>query len=231
VTGEPDGLDRLWTPHRMAYVTGEGKSRAGAPSCPFCRAPTLPPDEGLVVALGRTVFAVLNLYPYNPGHLMVLPFRHVADYTDLTADETAELAAFTQTAMRIIRAASGPHGFNLGMNQGSVAGAGIADHLHQHVVPRWGGDTNFMPVIGQTKVLPQLLPDTRRVLAAAWEHEVPGQALEPPSRTPTGTPARRRPARKPPAAKATAAKATAAKATAAKATAAKSTARTRRAAG
>ncbi len=174
--GDPDGLDRLWTPHRMAYISGEGQP-AG---CPFCRAPTLPPDEGLVVALGHAVFAVLNLYPYNPGHLMVLPLRHVADYTDLTNDETVELAAFTRTAMRVIRAASGPHGFNLGMNQGSVAGAGIADHLHQHVVPRWGGDTNFMPVIGQTKVLPQLLPDTRRLLAAAWEQAVPGQALAPP---------------------------------------------------
>jgi ATP adenylyltransferase len=164
----------------MAYVTGEGKLPAEQESCPFCRAPTLPPDEGLVVALGRTVFAVLNLYPYNPGHLMVLPFRHVADYTDLSARETTELGTFTRTAMRVIRAASGPHGFNIGMNQGSVAGAGVADHLHQHVVPRWGGDTNFMPVVGRTKVLPQLLPDTRRLLAGAWESIAPGQALEPP---------------------------------------------------
>jgi ATP adenylyltransferase len=176
-SGPDDRLDRLWTPDRLAYVTGAGKP-AG---CPFCLAPTLPADEGLVVALGRAVFAMLNLYPYNPGHLMVLPFRHVADYTDLTGDETIEFSAFTQTAMRVIRAASGPPGFNLGMNQGSVAGAGIADHLHQHVVPRWNGDTNFMPVIGRTKVLPQLLPDTRRLLASAWETAVPGQALEPPA--------------------------------------------------
>jgi ATP adenylyltransferase len=112
---------------------------------------------------------VLNLYPYNPGHLMVLPYRHVADYTDLTQAETAELAAFTQRAMRAVRAASGAHGFNVGMNQGAVAGAGIAAHLHQHVVPRWGGDTNFMPVVGRTKVLPQLLSDTRDRLAEAWE--------------------------------------------------------------
>ena len=92
------------------------------------------------------MFAVLNLYPYNAGHLMVVPYRHVPDYTDLTADEVAELGAFTQTAMRAVRSVSGAHGFNIGMNQGSVAGAGIADHLHQHAVPRWGGDTNFMPV-------------------------------------------------------------------------------------
>jgi ATP adenylyltransferase len=92
----------------------------------------------------------------------------VADYTELTDDETVEVAAFTRTAMRVIRAVSSPHGFNLGMNQGAVAGAGIAAHLHQHVVPRWGGDANFMPVIGRTKVLPQLLNDTRVMLAKAW---------------------------------------------------------------
>jgi len=111
---------------------------------------------------------VLNLYPYNPGHLMVCPYRHVADYTDLDPAETIEVAEFTQTAMRVIRAVSSPHGFNLGMNQGAVAGAGIAAHLHQHVVPRWGGDTNFMPVVGRTKVLPQVLLDTRQLLADAW---------------------------------------------------------------
>jgi ATP adenylyltransferase len=124
--------------------------------------------DGLVVARGGDVYAVLNLYPYNPGHLMVVPYRHVADYPDLTPTETGELAAFTQTAMRAVRAAGGAHGFNIGMNQGGVAGAGIAAHLHQHVVPRWGGDTNFMPVVGRTKVLPELLTDTRARLADAW---------------------------------------------------------------
>jgi ATP adenylyltransferase len=125
-------------------------------------------EELLIVARGEVVFAVLNLYPYNPGHLMVLPYRHVADYTDLTEPEVAELAAFTRRAMRVIRDVSAPHGFNIGMNQGTVAGAGIAAHLHQHVVPRWGGDANFMPVIGHTKVLPELLGQTRELLAAAW---------------------------------------------------------------
>jgi ATP adenylyltransferase len=155
----------------MAYVTGEERPAGGydTPSgCPFCRAPAGPDEDGLVVARGRTVFAVLNLYPYNPGHLMICPYRHVPDYTDLRKVETAELSDFTQAAMRVIRSVSGAHGFNIGMNQGHVAGAGIAAHLHQHVVPRWGGDTNFMPVVGRTKVLPQLLSDTRQLLAKAW---------------------------------------------------------------
>src|SRR3954466_8658449 len=148
----------------MGYVSGNGKTA----DCPFCVAPSLPDDENLVVARGERVYAVLNLYPYNPGHLMVCPYRHVADYTELTAEETVEVAELTKQAMRALRAASGAQGFNIGMNQGPVAGAGIAAHLHQHVVPRWGGDTNFMPVVGQTRVLPQLLRDTRELLAAAW---------------------------------------------------------------
>jgi ATP adenylyltransferase len=111
---------------------------------------------------------VLNLYPYNGGHLMVLPYRHVSDYTDLTAAETHELAAMTQHAMRVLRRVLAPAGFNLGMNQGEVAGAGIAAHLHQHVVPRWLGDANFLPVVGQTKAIPELLAETRHRLAAAW---------------------------------------------------------------
>ncbi len=168
--GEPDALDRLWTPHRMAYLRGEGKpSGDGADDgCPFCRIETRDDAEGLVVARGESVFAVLNLYPYNAGHLMVCPYRHVADYPDLTVEETAELADFTQRAMRAVRAVSQAQGFNVGMNQGPVAGAGIAAHLHQHVVPRWAGDSNFMPVVGRTKVLPQLLADTRALLAEAW---------------------------------------------------------------
>ncbi len=104
---------------------------------------------------------MLNLYPYNSGHLMTVPYRHVADYPELDEDETLELARFTQRAMVVLRAAMAPHGFNLGINQGDVAGAGIAAHLHQHIVPRWGGDTNFMPIVGHTRVLPQLLADAR----------------------------------------------------------------------
>ncbi|MEP6981625.1 MAG: HIT domain-containing protein, partial [Nakamurella sp.] len=152
--GESDSLQRLWTPHRMAYIKGDQKPSVSADptaDCPFCRIPGLSDSDGLILARGETVYAVLNLFPYNPGHLMVVPYRHVADYTDLTLDETTELAAVTRHAMTVVRAVSAPHGFNIGMNQGSVAGAGIAAHLHQHLVPRWGGDANFMPVIGHTK--------------------------------------------------------------------------------
>ena len=167
--GPTAAFEHLWTPYRMAYIRGENKPvTSAAEDCPFDRIPTLGDEEGLVVARGEQVYAVLNLYPYNAGHLMVVPYRHVPDYTDLTVDEVAELGSFTQTAMRVVRAVSGAHGFNVGMNQGSVAGAGIADHLHQHVVPRWGGDTNFMPVVGLTRVLPQVLRDTRQLLADAW---------------------------------------------------------------
>ncbi len=168
--GAPDGLARLWTPHRMAYVAASEPTTSGsaAPVCPFCRIPTLPDVDGLVVARGTHVYAVLNLYPYNPGHLMVVPYRHVAEYTDADQAEVAELGEFTRRAMTVLRAVSGPHGFNIGINSGTAAGAGIAGHLHQHVVPRWNGDANFMPVVGQTKVLPQLLGQTRELLAAAW---------------------------------------------------------------
>ncbi|MBA2463511.1 MAG: HIT domain-containing protein [Nocardioidaceae bacterium] len=168
--GVPDELERLWTPHRMAYIKGENRpaDAEGGETCPFCRIPSLSDVDGLVVHRGELAFAVLNLYPYSPGHLMVCPYRHVADYTELDHAETDEVSSMTQTAMRVLRKVSGPHGFNLGMNQGGVAGAGIAAHLHQHVVPRWGGDQNFMPIIGRTRTMPQLMADTRELLAGAW---------------------------------------------------------------
>ena len=161
--GVPDGWQRLWMPERMAYIKGEGKD-----GCAFCDIPARSDEEGLVVARAATAYVVLNLYPYNSGHLMVVPYRHVADYPDLGPEETLEVAALTKAAMIALRTASGAQGFNIGVNQGSVAGAGIAAHLHQHVVPRWGGDTNFMPVVARTKVLPQLLGETRAMLAEAW---------------------------------------------------------------
>lgn len=170
--GTPDNFQRLWTPHRMAYIKGENKPTGGGSGdgCPFCEIPKMTDEEGLVVARGESVFTVLNLYPYNSGHLMVVPYRHVADYTDLEEPEYVELATFTQRSLTALRKAGGAQGFNVGMNLGLVAGAGIAAHLHQHVVPRWGGDTNFMPVVGRTRVLPQLLRDTRQMLADAWPH-------------------------------------------------------------
>src|SRR5919108_4764922 len=161
--GTPDGFRRLWTPHRLAYIKD-----AGNEGCPFCRIPALPDEEGLVIARGEVVYAVLNLHPYNPGHLMVVPYRHVAELEDLTDAESAELMAFTQRAVRAMKRVAAPHAFNDGLNLGTVAGGSLAEHLHQHVVPRWGGDANFIAVIGQTKVIPQLLSETRTLLAEAW---------------------------------------------------------------
>jgi ATP adenylyltransferase len=170
LAGEPDGFDRLWTPHRMVYLGGLSKpADDSAGECPFCVIPTMGDEEGLVVARGEAVYAVLNLYPYNAGHLMVCPYRHVSDYVELTQAETAEVASLTQSAIRVLSAASSPQGFNLGMNQGAVAGAGIAAHLHQHVVPRWGGDSNFLPIVARTRALPELLGEARDRLAQAWD--------------------------------------------------------------
>lgn len=166
--GVPDGFDRLWTPHRLAYVTGERPSREAGDGCPFCAAPERDDVDGLIVHRGEHCYVVMNLFPYNPGHVLVCPYRHVSLYVDLTDEETSEFTALTKAAISALQASSGPQGFNIGMNQGEVAGAGVAAHLHQHVVPRWGGDMNFLPVIGQTKALPVLLEDARRRLAEAW---------------------------------------------------------------
>ncbi len=171
--GTPDRLERLWTPHRMSYIAEPAASHAevdhhGEPGCPLCAIPAMDDVTGLVVARGTQVYAVLNLYPYNPGHLMVVPYRHVADLEDLTAGESGELMALTRTALQVIKQVSHPHGFNVGLNLGGVAGGSLAAHLHEHVVPRWGGDANFITVLGGTKVLPQLLTETRQLLASAW---------------------------------------------------------------
>ncbi len=164
--GVPDGFQRLWTPHRMAYIqAGADAMRA---SCPFCAAPGKTDADGLIVHRGESAYVLLNLFPYNSGHLLVCPYRHTATYDQATADETQEIAELTQTAMRVLRAVSRCDGFNFGMNQGAVAGAGVDEHLHQHVVPRWASDANFFPIIARTKALPQLLGDVRETLAAAW---------------------------------------------------------------
>ncbi|MDN5896117.1 MAG: HIT domain-containing protein [Nocardioides sp.] len=163
--GADDGLERIWTPHRMAYV----RSAVDGEGCPFCTIPGKPDQDSLVVARGRETYVVLNLHPYNPGHLMVVPYRHVAGLEDLTSGESAELMLLTQHAIRVIRSVSRPHAFNVGLNLGGPAGGSLADHLHQHVVPRWSGDANFITVVGGTKMLPQLLQDTRDLLASAWD--------------------------------------------------------------
>lgn len=166
--GIPDAFQRLWTPHRMVYIDGEGKPKS-AGECPFCTSPSKSDEEGLIVRRGEHAFVVMNLFPYNPGHLLICPYRHIAAYIDATAEETREIAELTKQAIRTLTAVSNPAGFNVGMNQGDVAGAGIAMHLHQHVVPRWQGDSNFLPVVGRTKAVPQLLDDARQRLAEAWQ--------------------------------------------------------------
>lgn len=168
--GMPDSWQRLWAPHRLDYLRGENRPLDGNDvACPFCRIPTLNDQEGLIVYRGKTAYVVMNLYPYNPGHLLICAYRHVPDLTDLTEEERNEIAELASHAMTTIRKVSQPEGFNLGMNQGAVSGAGVAQHIHQHVVPRWSGDANFMPIIGKTKVLPQLLQLTRDEIAAAWQ--------------------------------------------------------------
>ena len=172
IAGTPDAFKRFWTPYRMAYINGEGKpSDSTDHTCPFCVAPSKSDEAALIVYRGRRAFVLMNLFPYNSGHLLVCPYRHVADYTDLTDEERVEVGELVATSMRVLRATSGPQGFNLGMNQGDVAGAGIAAHLHQHIVPRWLGDANFLPIIAQTKAVPQLLSDARQMLADAWPKE------------------------------------------------------------
>jgi ATP adenylyltransferase len=162
--GVPDEYQRLWTPHRMVYIETGGQPD----DCPFCIAPTRTDEEALIVARGEHAYVLLNLFPYNSGHLLVCPYRHVPLYDEATAEEIDEIARLTQTAMRTLRDVAGTDGFNIGMNQGRIAGAGIAAHLHQHVVPRWATDANFFPIIAKTKALPQLLGDVRDSLAAAW---------------------------------------------------------------
>lgn len=159
--------DRLWAPHRIEYI--KAGTAPHEDDCPFCRAPNIEDEKSLIIKRGNHSFVILNLYPYNTGHLMVCPYRHFGSYDEATVDEIKEIAELTQQAMRVLRHVSNAQGFNIGMNQGNQAGAGIAGHLHQHVVPRWTGDANFMPVIGKTKVLPQLLEETRDLLSKAWD--------------------------------------------------------------
>jgi len=170
--GDPDRLQRLWTPHRMSYIVESPKvGGSGRSTEPFTDIPTLSDEDGLVIARGELVYAVLNLYPYNPGHLMVVPYRRVSELEDLTDAETAELMAFVQKAIRVMKAISRPDGFNVGLNLGKSAGGSLAEHLHMHVVPRWSGDANFITVVGETKVIPQLLRDTRVLLADEWDRQ------------------------------------------------------------
>ena len=159
--GEPDRLERLWAPYRMAYIAKRSKD-------PFVEAPKGSDEDGLIIARGKTVYALLNLFPYNAGHLMVVPYRKESQLENLTQEESQELMAFAQKAVRVLKRVSRPEAINVGLNLGRASGGSVGDHLHLHVVPRWPGDSNFMTVLDGTKVLPQLLQDTRRVLAEGW---------------------------------------------------------------
>ncbi|KAB1504515.1 HIT domain-containing protein [Corynebacterium sp. 320] len=158
-----DGLLRLWAPYRTAYIAESSRA-----DDPFVELPQRSDEDGLIIARGQTVFCVLNLFPYNPGHMMVVPYRKVADYTELTDEETLEMAEFTKHALRTLRAVSHPDAVTVGLNLGKAAGGSVPDHIHQHIVPRWVGDANFMMVLSGTKVLPQTLQETRALLADAW---------------------------------------------------------------
>jgi len=152
----------------MDYILGEKEN-----NCIFCDKPKEENDEkNHIIERGKHSFVILNKYPYNNGHLMVAPYRHVSDMTLLVETELAEIMKFTQISLKIFKKTMNPAGFNIGINLGSVAGAGIKDHIHLHVVPRWQGDTNFMPVIGSTKVIPQHLQEIYGVLKEAWKGEV-----------------------------------------------------------
>ena len=154
---------RIWAPWRLAYVKDASKdSEAG---CIFCAKPEQGDDEAnLIVHRGERCFVMLNLYPYTNGHLMVAPYAHVGSIVEITPDTTAEMMALAQRAISILEEAYSPHGFNVGFNQGRVAGAGVEHHIHMHVVPRWGGDTNFMPVLADTRVMPQTLEQSYEAL-------------------------------------------------------------------
>ena len=167
--GDQDRLERLWAPYRSSYIAEHASTRErGGSTDPFLAIPELDDEDGLVIARGEHVYAVCNLYPYNSGHLMVVPYRKVADLEDLTDEETAELMVFAKRAVRTLKHVSRPEGINVGFNLGKAAGGSVSDHLHLHVVPRWAGDSNFMTVLGGTKVLPQLLRETRQLLAKGW---------------------------------------------------------------
>jgi ATP adenylyltransferase len=153
-------MERLWSPWRMEYIESH-EGEAGSGGCVFCSLLEQgDPDGERILHRDDAAFVTLAKYPYNPGHLLVLPVRHTGDLEDLTAEEGGEIHALLQGSVRALREASAPDGFNVGLNLGRVAGAGIPGHLHWHVVPRWGGDTNFMPVVAETRVLPQLLSET-----------------------------------------------------------------------
>jgi ATP adenylyltransferase len=162
-------VERIWSPWRMAYIQA-AKEQGEDGGCIFCDLPAEGDDvRTMILARGELAFVIVNSFPYNPGHLMVAPFRHVGAFNSLEAAELADVDALVARSIRALEQEMEPHGYNLGMNLGRVAGAGIPDHVHWHLVPRWNGDTNFMPVVGQTRVLPELLEETYARLRPRFE--------------------------------------------------------------
>ena len=155
---------QLWAPWRLEYVSAADEEEG----CVFCRALEGDDAERLVVRRGERAFVLLNKFPYSSGHLMVAPMRHVGEFGELEPDEVAEIHALAACGIDALKDTYGPDGFNLGWNLGRVAGAGVVDHVHLHVVPRWSGDTNFMPVLADVKVIPEHLAESRKRLAEAW---------------------------------------------------------------
>lgn len=162
-------MDRLWATWRMEYITGNKKSD----ECVFCSAPKQDNlEETLVLYKAEKCFVIMNLFPYNNGHIMVIPYRHISDITLLTEEEYTELMKLTQLSVKAIKKSLNPEGFNIGMNLGRPGGAGIADHIHMHIVPRWTGDTNFMPVIGDTRVISEHIEATYKKIRNALMEEI-----------------------------------------------------------
>ena len=162
-TAPAGGSERLWTPWRMRYVAGADREEG----CIFCNRLAEKDDvQSLILHRGERAFVIMNLYPYNTGHLMIVPNAHVASPEDADPEVMREMAALRGPVLRALRRALSPDGFNLGLNVGAPAGAGVADHLHEHVVPRWQGDANFMPILASTMVMPELIPVTYAKLRA-----------------------------------------------------------------
>jgi ATP adenylyltransferase len=155
---------QLWAPWRLEYVAGADEHDG----CVFCQAAAEEDEPGLVVHRGERAFVLLNRYPYASGHLMVAPYRHGPEFGELSSEEALEVHRLAAQGIGALAEAMRPQGFNLGWNLGRIAGAGVVDHVHLHVVPRWAGDTNFMPVLGDVKVIPEALQEARRKLADAW---------------------------------------------------------------
>ena len=166
-------MEVLFAPWRFKYIKSVGEERG----CVFCEAPRKSDEDALILARGRYAYVIMNLYPYNTGHVMVVPYRHVADYTELSEEEALEMHRLVAVSIKAIREVYRPHGFNIGINLGRVAGAGIDKHLHIHIVPRWNGDTNFMPVIAGVKVVSQDVRESYKMLKPVFDRLLRGEGL------------------------------------------------------